>query len=149
MRYRVVKFKEEHFNTFDVRDEQRADLECLLAHPEWKRLWEGSLPMFTLFADDKPIMIYGMAASGIGTYFPQAFVGKGIYKHVRAVVRCMYDYVEKFVGDDVRRLEAAVAVDDKQAQRFVEFFGFEPIGYRRQATIEGKDQILYERLGRK
>lgn len=149
MPYRVVKFKEEHFNNFDVRDEQRADLECLQAHPEWKRIWEGELPMFTLFYNDKPIMIYGMQNSGIGTYFPQAFVGKGIYKHARAVIRCMYDYVETFVGKDARRLEACVAVDDKQAQRFVKFFGFEPVGYRRQSTVEGKDQIIYERLGRK
>lgn len=149
MPYRVVKFNRSHFDNFDVRDEQKMDLECLLSHNDWKKMWEGELPMFTLFYDDKPLMMYGMQNSGIGTYFPQAFVGKDIYKHTRAVVRCLYDYVEKFVGKDVRRLEAYVAVDDIKAQRLVEFFGFEVIGYRRQATIDGKDQIIYERLGRK
>lgn len=138
-----------HFDNFDVRDAQKADLEFLKANPRFQELWERDWPMFTLMCDGKPIIILGMQNSGIGTYYPMAFVGKGIDKHRFAVIRYVYDYIEKFVGSDLRRLEAYVSVYDKEAQRFAEFFGFEAIGIRRMASVDGQDQIIYERLGRK
>ena len=61
----------------------------------------------------------------------------------------LYDYAKKFVGNDVRRLEAYVSATDEKANRLVKFFGFEPIGFRRQAGADGGDQVIYERLWRK
>lgn len=149
MRYSIRRFNIKHFENFDVREEQLPEFRFLMEHPAFQERWERDNPMFTLFYKEEPIMVYGMQNSGIGTYFPLVLASKGLDKHKFAVVRCIYDYVEKFVGDDLRRLEADVAVDDITAQKFVEFFGFEVIGLKRQSTVDGRDQIIYERLGRK
>lgn len=148
MRYSVKKFKMEHLNGFKHRSEQVPELEYLKAKDTYQDLWEHKLPIFTLFADKEPILIYGMCAY-LGTYTPMVFAAEGIDKHRFYVVRCLYDYVEKFVGDDVRRFEATVLATDKKANRLAQFFGFEAVGIKRQASIDGQDQILYERLWRK
>ena len=148
MHYSVRKFHLSHFDTFNVRDVQKPELKFLKENPKFQEQWERTAPMFTLFYKEEPVLIYGMLNSGLGTYYPMAFASKGLDKHKFAVVRCLYDYIEKFVGDDLRRLEADVAVNDKTAQKFIEFFGFEPIGIKRQSTVDGRDQIIYERLGR-
>ena len=149
MPYRIVKFRMNHFDKFDARDEQLAEIAFLRAHKDWQRLWMFDMPIFTLFYKDKPILIYGMQNTGGGTYFPMAYAGEGIDKHRFAVIRCLYDYVEKFVGNDVRRFEAYVSATDKKAIRLAEFFGMEPVGFRRQAAFDGGDQIIMERLWRK
>lgn len=149
MPYRVEKFKMEHFRNFDSREEQKAEVKFLYDHKAFQDAWIGILPVFTLFYNEKPIMIYGMQNSLMGTYYPMAYAGKGIDKHRFAVIRCLYDYVDKFVDYDVRRFEAYVSVTDKKAQRLAEFFGMEIIGYRRQASASGEDQVIYERLWRK
>lgn len=149
MLYSVEKFKMEHLNKYNARDEQLEELIFLRKHLEVQDLWQYKLPVFSLMADGIPILIYGMSTSGIGTYFPMVFAAKGIDKHRFAVIRCLYDYVEKFVGTDVRRFEAYVTATDSQANRLARFFGFEPVGIRRQAAIDGQDQIIYERLWRK
>lgn len=148
-RYRVVKFKIEHFDKFKPRDVQKADLDFLFKNDRVKKLWVDIMPVFTLMYDDEPVMVYGMQNTGAGTYYPMVYAGEGIDKHRFAVVRCIYDYVEKFVADDVRRFEAYVAATDKKANRLARFFGMEPIGFRRQAGVDGSDQVIYERLWRK
>lgn len=147
--YKILKFKIEHFENFKERKEQRKEIEFLFKNKDIKRLWSFVLPIFTLMYDDTPILIYGMQSSGSGTYFPMVYAGEGIDKHRFAVVRCIYDYVENFVADDVRRFEAYVSATDEKANRLVKFFGMEPIGYRRQAGMDGGDQVIYERLWRK
>ena len=147
--YRIEKFNAEHIDTFDVREEIYSEILFFKKNKDLQALWQYKLPILTLFYKDKPILIYGMQSAGTGTYFPMAYAGKGIDKHKFAVVRCIYDYADKFVGNDVRRFEASVDALDKKANRFVRFFGMEPIGIRRQATLDGNDQIIYERLWRK
>lgn len=149
MSYNIVKFKMEHFDTFKPRDVQRPEIEFLFKNERVQKFWVFIMPIFTLFYNDEPIMIYGMQNSGAGTYFPMVFAAEGIDKHRFAVVRCLYDYVEKFVGTDVRRFEAYVSATDLKANRLAMFFGFEPIGIRRQAGMSGEDQVIYERLWRK
>lgn len=149
MPYRVEKFRVEHFKNFDVRKEQEAELDFMYKHTEFQKSWMFELPIFTLFYNDKPILVYGMQNSGMGTYYVMVYAGEGIDKHRFSVVRCLYDYAEKFVGTDIRRFEAYVSATDNKANRLAEFFGFEPIGYRRQAAMDGGDQVIYERLWRK
>lgn len=147
--YRIEKFKKEHLVTFDIRSELSSEIAFFKDNEHLQELWQFKMSIFTLLYDNKPILIYGMQSLGTGTYFPMVYAGKGIDKHKFAVVRCIYDYVEKFVGKDVRRFEASVDATDKKANRLVRFFGMEPIGIRRQATLDGNDQIIYERLWRK
>lgn len=149
MHYKIEKFRMEHFDKFEVRTHQRADFEALKANVKVRGAWEYELPIMTLFADEEPIFIFGIQNSGIGTYFPVLFASEGMDKHLFHVIRYVYDYVDKFVGNDVRRFEAYVDVTDIKAQRWAEFFGFENVGYRRQGTVDGHDQIIYERLWRK
>ena len=149
MHYSIKKFKMEHFKKFDARDEQKLEIEFLFKNEKVQRIWMFELPVFTLFFDKTPIMIYALQNSGMGTYYPMVFFVFYIDKHRFAVIRCLYDYVEKFVGTDVRRFEAYVTATDSQANRLARFFGFEPVGIRRQAAIDGQDQIIYERLWRK
>lgn len=149
MPYRVERFKMKHFDNFDIRKPQVPDLEAFKKDVALQKMWELEYPMFTLFYNDTPIMMYGMFNGGLGTYFPMAFVASNVDKHIRSVVRCMYDYLNHWVADDMRRFEARVAVNDKQAIRFIEFFGFEPIGISRQSSAGGEDQIIYERLTRR
>ena len=149
MHYRVERFKMKHFDNFEIRDPQKKDFEVLSNDVRLQEMWEQEYPMFTLFAEDKPIMLYGMINGGLGTYFPMAFVSQDVDKHLRTVIRCMYDYLDHWVANDMRRFEARVAVDDIPAMRFIEFFGFEPIGISRQSSASGCDQVIYERLARR
>lgn len=149
MPYRMERFKLEHLDKFDNRPEQEADLHYFLKDETTQRIWLRVLPIFTFFYKDKPLMIFGIQNSGIGTYYPMLFAGRNIDKHRFAVIRCIYDYVEQFVDSDVRRFEAHVAAADKQANRLAKFFGFEAVGIRRQAGAGGEDQVIYERLWRK
>lgn len=149
MPYSLVRFKMEHLKDFDNRPEQEADLNYFLKDETTQRIWLRVLPIFTFMYKDKPIMIFGMQNSGIGTYYPMLFAAKAVDKHRFAMIRCIYDYIEKFVSTDVRRFEAHVSATDTQAKRLVQFFGFEPVGIRRQAGAGGEDQVIYERLWRK
>lgn len=149
MHYRIEKFKVEHFDNFKVRKECQAEVDFFFKNPDIQKVWTGVLAVFTLFYDNEPVLIYGMQNSGLGTYYPMVYAGEGIDKHKFAVIRCLYDYVKKFVGNDVRRFEAYVSATDDKANKLVKFFGFEPIGFRRQAGASGEDQVIYERLWRK
>lgn len=149
MHYRIEKFKMEHLDTYVPREVQKRDLEHLKLYSQHQHLWCHSLPIFTLFADETPVMIYGMANNGFGTYNVMVFAAEGVDKCTHAMVRCLYKYVDEFVGDDVKRFEAHVSMADKEANRLARFFGFELIGIRRDAAPNGEDQGIYERLWRK
>lgn len=139
----------EHLDNFDSREVQDPEIEFLKANPEFQKWWVFYMPVFTLFYKDTPIMIYGIQNTGTGTYVPMVFASRQVYKHRFAVIRSLYKYVEDFVGEDVRRFEAYVSATDKKANKLAKFFGFEPIGFRRQAGLDGGDQVIYERLWRK
>lgn len=149
MHYRIEKFKKEHLDIFDVRDEIKAEVEHLKYIDAIQRAWEYMLPVFTLFADERPIMIYSVTNTLMGTYIPMVYAAKDVDKHVFRMIRCLYKYVEEFVGNDVRRFEAYIGAHDKKTQHLAEFFGFEVVGFRRQAGADEGDQIIYERLWRK
>lgn len=149
MHYSISKFRMEHLDTFDCRKVQEPELRFLKENPEFQKWWVFYMPVFTLFYDKEPIMIYGIQNSGYGTYYPMVFAAKHVYKHRFAVIRSLYKYVEEFVGEDVRRFEAYVSATDDKANKLARFFGFEPIGFRRQAGMDGGDQVIYERLWRK
>lgn len=139
----------EHFDNFDVRDEVKAEVDIIMRYKDVQNDWVCKAPVFTLFYNDKPIMIYAMFPDLMGTYIVTVYAGKGMDKHVHAMVRCIYKYVDEFVGDDVRRFEAYTACTDKQTLRLAKFFGFEIVGFRRQAGADGSDQVILERLWRK
>lgn len=139
----------EHLDDYEPREVQVKELEHLKKYMEHQHLWCHVLPIFTLFADDKPVMLYGMSNNGFGTYTVMVFASEGVDKCTHTMVRCLYKYVEDFVGSDVRRFEAHVSMIDEPAKRLAKFFGFELIGIRRQATPNGDDQGIYERLWRK
>ena len=149
MSYRIEKFNMSHFDNFDYRDEVAAEVELLKGYEEMQKYWTFVLPLFTLLYENKPVMIYGMQSSGTGTYVPMVYAAKSIDKHTFRVIRCLYKYVEDFVGTDIRRFEAYVSATDYKTQKLAKFFGFEPIGFRRQAGADGGDQVIYERLWRK
>lgn len=139
----------EHLDTFVVRAESKGDFEYLMQHPDAQDLWMYKIPIFSLIHNGRTILIYGCLNEGLGTYRPMVFAAEGIDKHTFAVVRCLYDYGDKFIGTDVRRFEAYVAVEDAPANKIAKFFGFEPVGFRRNAGASGEDQVIYERLWRK
>lgn len=149
MLYKIKRFKKEHLKNFDARDSLKPELEFLDKHLELQEEWETLSPVFTLFADEKPILIYGLFSSGTGTYMCMVYAAKNIDKHIFRVVRCLYKYVEDYVGYDVRRFEAHCTATDTASIRLGKFFGFEIIGYRRQAGVAGEDQVILERLWRK
>ena len=140
----------EHLEGFKPRKEQLFELEYLKAHKEHQLNWESKFPIFTLFnSENVPILFYGMVGDGFGTYVAMFFAAEGVDKCTPSMVRCVYKYVEEFVGNDVRRFEVQVHATDKQSQRMAKFFGMELVGIRRQACADGEDQAIYERLWRK
>lgn len=149
MHYNIKKFKKEHLDIFEPRDIIKPEIDYLKEQMNAIKEWETISPVFTLFADEKPIMIYGLFPSGTGTYMVTVFAGKDVDKHVFRMVRCLYKYVEDFVGYDVRRFEGHCHPNDLETLRLAKFFGFETVGYRRQAGVDGTDQVILERLWRK
>lgn len=149
MHYSIRKFKRAYLDDFEPREIGKADIEFLKQQLTDSVSWADKSPIMTLFADEKPIVIYAMFPSGTGTYLITVLAGKDVDKHVFRVVRCLYKYVEDFVGDDVRRFEAHCNPLDKQTLRLAKFFGFEVVGYRRQAGVDESDQVILERLWRK
>ena len=96
MLYKIKRFKKEHLKNFDARDSLKPELEFLDKHLELQEEWETLSPVFTLFADEKPILIYGLFSSGTGTYMCMVYAAKNIDKHICRVVRCLYKYVEDY-----------------------------------------------------
>lgn len=147
---RIEKFKMEHLDNFAPRKEQLADIKYLKAHLDHQKAWEVTNPIFTLFnSENIPILIYGMVNDMCGTYTAMFFAAEGSDKYIHSMVRCIYKYVEEFVGYDVRRFEVQIHATDRQSARAAKHFGMELIGIRRQACMDGEDQALYERLWRK
>lgn len=149
MPYKVCSFKLEHLDELDQRDEQKEEIKYFQKHAYLQKHWFQANPMMTLMYEGRPIFILGIQNGGLGTYFPIVFASKNLDKHVRSVVRFIYEYVDDFVSTDVRRFEAYISSLDPEAGRLARFFGFEPIGIRRQAGLQEEDQIIYERLWRK
>ena len=142
MLYKVCSFKMEHLDALDKREAQKPDVEFFQKNAYLQKHWFKANPMMTLMYDDKPIFILGIQNGGLGTYFPLVFAARNIDKHTRHVIRFIYKYADDFVGTDVRRFEAYISSLDPEAGRLARFFGFEPIGIRRQAGLREEDQII-------
>lgn len=149
MSYNIVALKPEHFDLIDVRDELKPELDFIKQSSAMKEVYFKGAPFFSLMKEDKILMIYGFFNSGYGTYLPMALASKGLDKHKFAMVRCIYDYVETFIGKDIRRFEITCTLSDNSAVALAKFFGFETVGIRRCASILGEDQVILERLYRK
>ena len=60
MLYSIKKFKKEHLDIFEPRDIIKPEIDYLKEQMSAIKEWETISPVFTLFADEKPIMIYGL-----------------------------------------------------------------------------------------
>lgn len=147
----ITKLKDSDFFKIEVRPELQKELDLLKSKKELRAVYFNYSPFFALKdeADTSVIMIYGMISNGFGTYTPMLLPSASLDKHKLLVIKCIYDYVQKYVGNDIRRFEASCDVTDKTAIRFAKWFGFETIGIRRDATCSGSDQLILERLFRK
>ena len=149
MPYKITRFKPEHLELIEVRDEQKADIEFIRTNPAYKAMYTTEMITNTLWYNDTPIFIYGFHNSGIGTYVPMVIAHKELRKHKFATIKAVYKYYDEYVMNDLRRFEAYVNLDDFTALRFAKWFGFAIIGIRHQASIGGCDQAILERLQRK
>ena len=149
MSYNVVALKPEHFDIIDIRDELKPELDFIKQNKNMQEIYFKGAPFFSLMKDGKVLLIYGFFNSGYGTYLPMALAAKGLDKHKFAMVRCIYNYVETYIGKDIRRFEITCTLSDNYAVNTAKFFGFETVGIRRCASVLGEDQVLLERLFRK
>lgn len=146
----IENLKKEHFDKIKVRPELQKELEAIRQSQALMNVYLKQGRFLTLFnSDSEIVMIYGMINSGFGTYIPMVLPGSILDKHKFSVVRCIYKYVDTYVGPDVRRFEVTVTVGDDTALKFAKWFGCEIAGLRRQSSCTGEDQLILERLFRK
>lgn len=59
----------------------------------------------------------------------------------------LYAYYNEYTNaKEIRRLEAKCDIEDPGAIRLARHFGFDIIGIRHNASAEGHDQVIMERL---
>ena len=145
-KYTITRFKLEDIDKMNVRKEHKAEALFIRDNVTYHDIYLNGFPFYTLQYENVPILIYGFHNSGVGTYSPLVLVAEEISSHKFAVIRALFKYAVEVIGSDCRRLEAYVKVEDAPAKRLAEMFGFEMIGLRRNSTLEGGDEIIYERL---
>jgi hypothetical protein len=146
MNYSVERFKVSDWDEIDIREEAKADFEVSRREAVIKEVYTNGMPFFTLRADGKVIFIYGFMYGGMGTYHPAVMASKDLRKHTRKVIQLCYDYFATYVPSSCRRMEAFCDIMDTTAVNFAKKFGFNIIGIRHNATAEGHDQVILERL---
>lgn len=146
MPYSIEQFNPKHWNEVEPRPEAAADLEAIKKEVIFKEIFTGGMPFFTLRYKGEIIVIYGFMYSGNGTFHPAVIAGKNIHKHVKKVVTLFYEYFATYVPRSCRRMETYCDIMDTKAVRLAQHFGFVPIGIRHNASAEGHDQIIFERL---
>lgn len=149
MPYKITRFKPEHLDLIEPREELKADMDYVRSHPEYTQMYTTEMITNTLWYNDTPILIYGLHNGGFGTYTVFVIAHKDLHKHKFATVKAIYKYYDEYVMNDLRRFEAYVNLDDLTALRFAKWFGFAIIGIRHQASVSGHDQAILERLQRK
>ena len=147
MHYKTEPFKLQHLHRLKPRPEQQDDYDFIKTN-------DASLNYFqarglTLLNGENTVAILALIDLGFGSYMPLLLTSSEAIKHKLTLVKFMYEYFEKYVGPEVRRIEALIDVDDKTALRFVKFFGFDIIGIKHCSSRTGGDQIIVERLVRK
>lgn len=147
MHYKFEKCTEEHVMSIDPRAEQLDDVLFIRRHPSLvKRFTDEAM---TLVCDGSPIAIIAITPLGFGSYMPIMITSRLAIKYKLSVVKCIYEYFERYVPIDVKRVEALVNVSDTTALRFVKLFGFDIIGIKHCSSRTGEDQIIVERMIRK
>jgi hypothetical protein len=148
MQYKVDKFKVEDWYDIEPREEAAADLEAIKKETIFDDVYTNGMPFYTLRADGEIIVIYGFMYAGCGTYMPAVVAGKNIDKHTKKVIKLFYEYFATQVPRDCRRLEAYCDIMDEKALRLAKHFGFDVVGIRHNASADGHDQAILERLTR-
>lgn len=146
MRYNITRFVESDWYEIEPREEARASLEAVKSECIFKETYLNGMPFFTYRQDGKVIMIYGIVYQGCGTYMPAVLPSKYIRKYAKTAIKLLFDYYAMYVPRNVRRLEAHCDIMDREAIRLAEHFGFSIIGIRHNASAEGHDQLIMERL---
>lgn len=146
MNYSVEKFKVSDWDEIDIREEAKADFEAIKKETVFKEVYTNGMPFFTLRADGKVVFIYGFMYGGMGTYHPAIMASKDLRRHIRKVVELCYEYFATYVPRSCRRMEAYCDIMDSKANALAKHFGFDVIGIRHNATAEGHDQMILERL---
>lgn len=146
MNYSVERFKPSDWEEIEVRPEAAADFVLTKTELIWKEVCTNGMPFFTLRADGKVIFIYGFTYGGMYTYHPAVIMSKDAVKHVKKIVTLCYEYFATYVPRTCRRMESYCDIMDTKAVAFAKHFGFDVIGIRHNATAEGHDQVILERL---
>lgn len=146
MNYKVERFKTSDWYEIDIREEAKADYELAKKEFIYKEAYTNGMPFFTLRADGKVVFIYGFMYGGMGTYHPTVMVSKDIRRHLRKMITLCYEYFATYVPRTCRRMEAYCDIMDEKAIALAKHFGFSIIGIRHNATAEGHDQVILERL---
>ena len=146
MNYRVDKFTVQDWYELEPREEVKATLEELKKEAIFKDSYTNGMPFFTVRVDDKIIAIYGMMDGGCGTYLPSILASKYISKYTKLIIKLFYEYFALYVPKSCRRMEAFCDIMDVKAIRLAKHFGFDVIGIRHNASAEGHDQVIMERL---
>lgn len=146
MPYSVERFKVSDWKEIEVRDEARADFEVTTKEVIFNEIFTNGAPFFTVRYNGKVIACYGFSYGGMGTYFPCICADKTLYKHAKKMVKLFYEYFATYVPRNCKRLEAYCDIEDKKAMNLAKHFGFSIIGIRHNATVEGHDQAIFERL---
>lgn len=142
----VTKFVLSDWDDIEARTELIPALTSAKDEAVWKEVYTNGMPFFTYRENDVIIMIYGMIYAGSGTYIPTLVASKYIKKYAKTAIKLLYDYYATYVPIKVKRLEAYCDVTDSQALRLASHFGFSAIGIRHNATVDGHDQVILERL---
>ena len=148
MQYSLDRFKREDLYEIEPREELIEDLEAAKNEAIINDIYTNGMPFFTLRANGKIIVIYGFVYTGCGTYMPTVVASKYTHNHIRKVIQIFYDYFATYVPKDCRRLEAYCDIMDEKALRLAKHFGFDVVGIRHNASADGHDQAILERLTR-
>lgn len=146
MPYKIEKFKVEDWYNIEPRKEVQATLDILKEEVLWQDAYTNGMPIFTMWENNEIVMIYGFLYSGCHTYCPVLIPCKDIHKYTKHIIKLFYDYFATYIPRNCRRLEAYCDIMDVKAIRLAKHFGFNPIGIRHNATAEGHDQVILERL---
>lgn len=146
MQYSIERFKVSDWDEIDIREDAKADFDLMRKELIFKEVYTNGMPFFTLRADGKVVFIYGFMYGGMGTYHPAVMASKDLHKHTRKVVQLCYDYFATYVPRSCRRMEAYCDIMDTRAVALAKRFGFDVIGIRHNATAEGHDQVILERM---
>lgn len=144
--YTIERFKKEDWYEIEPRPEGKATLEAIRKEAIFNDVYTKGMPFFTLRADGEIIVIYGFMYGGCDTFHPAVIAGKNIRKHVIKVIKLFYDYFATYVPRSCRRMEAYCDIMDSKAMNLAKHFGFDVVGIRHNASAEGHDQAILERL---